>query len=366
MSAPAFPSPQVIEPVQSVWGAPLQPCGCPSCKQVFLAASLRIGQLCPACAAARLEAQPVLGRSEPPEKIIPFAFSRENLAQPLRRFAGVWLSPADLDARRLLERAVPLYWPAWLVDCDLAGSWEGEAGYPYQVQSSRESYGSGGWNSQAVTETRTRWEPRTGQIQRHYDNLATPALSDHARLARLAGGYPFEQAQPFRPELLGSADVQLPDLAPQEAWQKAKGLVDQAAGRDCQQALDTRDVRRFALEASYSALNWTQLLMPVYASWYLDEGGKPHPVYINGVSGQVGGARLASPRKGWQAAGISAAVAVLLFLLSLLLFELPPPGSSIITMAQVLTLLAFGAGAFALVPPIWVWQWNHKERENNG
>ena len=148
MAGAGYPTPQVIEAVQAVWGAPLQPCGCPACKQVFLAGSARLGQVCPACGAARLEAQPVLGRGEPPEKIIPFAQGREALAEPLRRFAGgVWLRPDDLDARRLLERAVPLYWPVWLVDCDLEGDWEGEAGYPYQVKSSQEYYAGSSWQS---------------------------------------------------------------------------------------------------------------------------------------------------------------------------------------------------------------------------
>ena len=366
MPGAAYPAPQVIDAVQAVWGASLQPAGCPLCKQVFLAASAALGQICPACAGARLEAQPVLGRDEPPEKLLPFGQAKNGLAEGLQRFVGaVWLRPDDLDARRLLERAVPLYWPVWLVDCDLDGSWEGEAGYPYQVERSRESYNSSGWTSQALTETHTRWEARAGQIRRHYDNVATPALHDHARLAHQAGAYPFEQAGAFRPELLGEASVQLPDLTPEEAWLKARLLVDQAAAADCRQALDTPDVRRFELEAQYNSLNWTQLLLPVYASWYVDEAGKPHPVTINGLSGQVGGVRLASQRKGWQWAGISVAAAALLFVVSLLLFNLAPVDSTAYNVGRLLNLLAFGVGIFALVPASWPWQWNRKQRVEN-
>ena len=37
-----------------------------------------------------------------------------------------------------------------------------------------------------MTETRVRWEPRVGRLNRAYENVAAPALDDHrALMARL-------------------------------------------------------------------------------------------------------------------------------------------------------------------------------------
>jgi len=131
---------------------------------------------------------------------------------------------------------------------------------------------------------------------------------------------------------------------------------------DCMQAAGAEHMRGFAGKLAYSDQRWTQLLIPYYCSHYSDDDGRCHPVFINGQTGAIRGLRLASQRKGWKWAGILAAAALLLFVLALVCFALGalfPPAAFI---GAGLALLALLLGAGALVPALWPWQWNRRQK----
>ncbi len=361
---PALPTTQVIESVETHWGIQLQPAGCPSCKQVFLVPASRINQACPSCCRSRLAPQPALLRSEPPELQINFRQGQAELGPIYKTFCEeVWLRPDDFNPTDLLKRTVPVFWPMWLVDSDIHGQWQAEAGFDYQVKSSQESYANSGWRTREIIETRVRWEPRLGEIQRHYDNIATPALGEHANLWNLLKGYRLDQSVPYDPAKSSGASMHVPDLQPESAWPLAKSNLDRSAGNDCQKASGAQHIRNFNLKAAYEPLNWTQLLLPLYVSFYTDDAGQPHPVLVNGQTGAVGGLRLASQRKGWRYAGYAGAAAAGLLLLGLLCFALavllPPVG----ILGILLCIGALAAGLGAIIPAVWPWQWNRRQQQ---
>jgi len=361
MSTPAFPTTQSAASVEQLWGLPLQVAGCRQCGQVFLVEASRMGQICPFCACGTLESQPAGLWNQPPELVVPFAKTQADVRAVLENFVkGVWLAPDDFNAEMLLRRAVAVFWPMWLVDGDLAGIWQAEAGFDYQVKSSQESYNSAGWRSREVIETRQRWEPRTGQILRHYDNICVPAASDHTRLVGLVGDYRLDKATPYDKAWVTRSTMRLPDLPPQSAWHTARLGLDHAAEQECLKAAAAQHIRNYLVNADYNSLNWTQMLLPLVVSYYTDDDGKTHPVYINGQSGVIGGVRLASQRKGWRWAGILAAIAVVSVLLGLLtsLIGLIPIGGFLIFVAILL-------GMAAVVPVVWPWQWNRRQRPEN-
>jgi len=362
MNAPAFPSTQVIESSTTLWGAALQPAGCPQCRQAHLVEAPRLGQPCPNCARGQLASQPASLRPEPPELLAPFQKSRQDAHQALATFAGeVWIRPDDMDADKMLQRAVPVYWPMWLVDSDMAGSWQAEAGFDYQVKSSQESYTGSGWSTRDVVETRIRWEPRLGQVNRHYDNVAVPATTDHKQLAGQVGAFQLARAGAYDPGQVTGAALRVPDLPPESAWPLAQTNLDKAAGDECRQAAGAQHFRNFSLRASYENLHWTQLLLPLYATYYTDDNGQRHPVYINGQTGAIGGLRLASQRKGWRWAGIILAVAAAVFVLALLISSLGlvfPPAAIV---GVIVGIVAVAMACAAIVPAAWPWQWNRRQ-----
>ncbi len=364
MSQPSLPAEEIVESVTDLWGTALVSAGCPQCHRSFLIAQNRLGQVCPGCARGRLEAQPARLRREPPELLLPFAQQRAQVQFSLTNFlSGLWLRPNDLNVETLLNRVVPIYWPMWLVDACVDGHWQAEVGYDYQVKSSQESYIGGSWQTREVVETRIRWEPRLGQISRSYENIPAPALSNHARLLEQIGNYDLDRSEPYTTAQAEPAVVVVPDQPPESAWPLARGSLERAAAADCRQAAAGQHIRDFIIDASYSDLHWTHLLLPLYVTFYTGDDGTPYPVYINGQTGKVSGLRLASQRKGWMWGGILAAIAVGLLLLALLSFALAPLAPPLSLAGVILGVLAFALGASSLIPILWPWQWNRRQQD---
>ncbi len=120
-------------------------------------------------------------------------------------------------------------------------------------------------------------------------------------------------------------------------------------------------MRSYAIHASYQNLNWTQLLLPLYFTYYQDDNGVIHPIYVNGQSGVIGGARLASQRKGWVYAGALAGVGLVLFLIGLLMAVLGVAMPPVAILGVLLIIAGVAACVGAIFPAAWPWQWNRKQ-----
>jgi len=353
------PAAEIFQETQGLWGTDHQPMGCPHCHRVFLVIPEKNGMRCPFCGVSSLESQPARMRPAEPEKVLPFKVSQHQLQSIYQDFtSGIWIKLPDFTPENLLARSVPVFWPLWMVDCDIDGHWQMEAGFDYQVESSKDYYASGRWQSRKQIETKIRWEPRLGEISYHVDNITIPALEEHENRLLMTGGYHLDRASGFNPEHLGSAVMEVPDLPPENAWPVAKPRVDQVVGEVSAQAADAQHSRNFAIKADYSHLNWTQFYLPLYATCYEDDDGNPQIVIVNGSTGAIHGPRLASPKRGRRIAGIVAAAAVALLLLTLigvLLSSAFPPAGII---AALLGVLGFGTGIAAIIPAAWPAGWN--------
>jgi fatty acid desaturase len=120
-------------------------------------------------------------------------------------------------------------------------------------------------------------------------------------------------------------------------------------------------VRDFRLDAAYTDLNWTQLLLPAYVSWY-EEGEEIWPVLVNGQTGRVSGVRRASARKARTTALVLGGIGVLLFLVGGLLALLGGVFPPLIAVGLVILILGVVLGLAAPVPPIAVWRFNRGKR----
>ncbi len=343
----------------ALWYAPLQPAACAHCGLVHLVPAARLGQRCPACSGALLVAQPAPVRPEPPELALPFRVTPAQAGAALETWArAVWLRPAELNGPLLQQRLTPMYVPMWLVDAEVAGAWSTQAGYAYEVASTNENFQAGQWVTRHVKETRLRWEPRAGRVQRAYANVAAPALEDHARLVQRLGQYPLEAAQPYAPGSLGSAAVRLPSLTPEAAWPFARARLDEQVAADLQAAAGAQKLEQLKLAVHYQRQHWTQLLLPVYATTYQDEAGAWHAVHLNAHTGQIAGTRRASQRLGWQWSAVIAAIAIVLFLLAAALTALGALLPPIIALGGLLMLVSFAVGLAAPLPAVWAWRFN--------
>ena len=356
-------SPQVVEDAQTLWGVALITAGCPQCKQVYLLPPGSGDRLCPACGGARLFPQPAQLRPEPPELLAPFVRAPQDLPLIFKEFtSGIWLRSSDFTQENLAKRAVPVLWPMWLVDCNVVGLWRGEMGFDYQVKSSQESYAEGRWQTHEVTETRIRWEPRLGQMVRHYDNIPVPALVNHQQLIDRSGAYLVERGNLYHPDRLVGSILFMPGQENKAVWPLAQEALNRSAAEDCRKASNAQHQRSVMLDASYESPNWTQLLLPMYISYYLDDAGAAQLVTVNGQSGKISGLRLSSQRKGWQTAGIITAIAAGLFMIGLLCLILGAVLPPLAVFGAVVVLVAIFTTLGALIPAIYPWQWNRQQQ----
>ncbi len=348
----------------TAWGRDVRAALCPRCDWAYLLPAEGALPLCPHCFGAALEplAEEVmeLPYVRPPELVLPFEVQPATLAQQVAHFAsGIPYPPEDLNPQALQARLQPLYLPAWLVDVDVAASWQGEMGFNYEVLSHQEQYSdAGSWRSRQVKETRVRWEPRVGRLQRHYDNLPAPAMDEAAGLARTLGSYNTAVARPYAPNAVEHGLVRLPNRVPEDAWREAQPLLQTAAAEECRQAGRADTIRDFRWAPQVQGQHWTLLLQPLYSTYYTDDAGQPQPVLIHGQTGKVSGARRASPKRAQKIAlilGGIAATILLLSLVALLATVLLPPLALVGAIGIVLGLIL---GLAALVPLLRVAMFN--------
>jgi hypothetical protein len=347
--------------VAAVWGAPLTAVHCAHCREAHLVPQNASISRCPFCLQGPVAPQPAYLREEPPEQVLLYGVSEKELFSALDQWArGVWFRPGDLEAGQLAQRARRYLVPLWLVDGRVEAAWRADVGFDYQVVSHRDRYSEGtGWSSWQVKESRMRWEPRVGRLDRTYENLAAPALDDHRALMGRLGDYDLNQRTNYDPEAVADAVVRIPSLEPEAAWPGVEAAFTRAAQAECRQAAGADHIRDFVFQAAYGDLNWTLLLLPAYVTWY-QEGERVWPVLVNGQSGHVSGVRRASARKANVTSLVIGAVALLAFLLggtlALLGAALPP----LVAVGGLGLLIGLLLAVVAPIPAIGVWVFNRR------
>jgi hypothetical protein len=358
--------------VESAWGYSLELAVCDQCGWSFLVPADRASHRCPHCFKVDLsleDLQPALDQGlpyhHPPELALPFTLTSEILAARVNSFSqGIPYPSADLSPANLTGRLQRILIPAWLVDTCVRASWQAEVGFDYEVVSHQDQYreSQGGWKTQQVTETRVRWEPRLGRLERAYQNLPITALEGVHQLRESLGDIRLDGAQPYTPELTQGAFVRLPARSREDAWGEALPKLQSAAAEECRQAASADHLRDFRWQPDFYGQNWTLLLLPWYATYYLDDENQPQPVYLHGQSGVVRGERWASLKRARKAAFIILGVAGLIGLLSLLLVAaglLVPP---LLVIGAIGLFIALLVGLGAIIPPAIAWQFNRSQK----
>ena len=357
-----------LDELHEDWGAALIPVVCESCDWNYLSPSEQPLIRCPHCFQEGLtpfepdlEALPY---AKPPELVLPYALSQEMLEQGLITFSrGIWFAPGDLKPASLLQRTQRLFLPMWLVDAQVEARWQAEAGYDYQVVSHREQYDQnrGGWVTQEVTETRVRWEPRLGKLQRAYHNIPAPALEAHDSILREVGEFDLTKGLPYSGEEIKGWIVKLPDRSPEDVWPVAVPAFQSVAAQECRQAMSAEHIRQFQWSAEYERQNWTLLLLPVLMTYYLDEENQVQPVIIHGQTGRIDGGRRASMKRAQRVSLLILLAALVSFFASLAisLAGLAFPPAAIIGGLGI--VLAIVIAISAAIPVGWVWQFNRRQ-----
>ena len=364
---PIPPNTDANPAVTESWGAPLIAVVCEHCDWSFLTPETSDLGRCPHCfqaGLARIDAQvSQLPYTQPAELTLPHTLDQAHLSQAIQRFAGgIPYPPQDLTPTNLQARLRRIYLPMWLVDAGVRAAWKAEAGFDYQVVSHQDRYSGSGWTSQQVKEGRIRWEPRLGRLERSYANLVAPALEDHAALRAVLGAFNLSPARPYQPEDTHGAFVRLPDRPPQDAWSDAQLALHGAAAEECRQAARADHLRQFAWQPEFKDQHWTQLLLPVYAAYYLDDDQQAQSLLIHGQSGQTHGQRRSSLQRATRSALVLLSTAALIFVLGLILAGASLAFPPLLVLGILGLTLALLIGLGAIVPLARAWLFNRSQQ----
>lgn len=349
-------------PDSAAWGMPLQAAYCEGCDWHYLLPQSLPLPLCPHCCRAQLESIEAASEPPAPELLLPFTLSADTLAERIEQFSGgIWFAPGDLKAATLQSRLVKLFLPMWLVDSQMEALWQAEAGFNYEAITHRESYEDGGWRTRQITETRVNWEPRVGQLQREYHNTPAPALEEHFKLMQQLGNFDVKAGRRYKPRAAADALIRLPNRSSTDAWPDAQPPLQAAAAEECRQAARADHIREFRWSSRAARQNWTLLLLPTFATYYLDDDQQPQPILIHGQSGQISGPRRASMKRARKVALVIVAIAAAIFTLSLIVTLVGLLLTPLLLVGGVGLIIAIIVGMLAVAPLVIVWQVNRSQ-----
>jgi hypothetical protein len=297
--------------------------------------------------------------------IIKPQLSRETAVAQIEAFAQrIAFRPKDLTAANLIGRLRQSYIPLWLVDADVRASWQAEIGYNFEAVSYREAFSESrsGWQTEQVQEARIGWEPFFGRLNRTYHNHHAPALEDEFIMHRRLGDYDLSAAEPYHPGLLSESFVCLPSRPPEDAWAAAEPGFMKDGTAECQKAAGADHIRDYRWTAEFDNFNWSQLLRPVYSTYYLDDDGRPQPIYINAQTGFLSGSRRASMRRAQRLTITILLISIVVFVLGIAVAATSSLWQPAFYLSALPFLLAVAIAIVSLLPLYFAWNFNEKHQ----
>ncbi len=258
---------------------------------------------CAFCGTPAVVEAPASGTMVRPEGLLPFKVGLDQAAGMFRGWLSrLWFRPKDLGENASLSSLQGVYVPFWTFDAATHSEWEAEAGTPYQVS-------VGG-----RTETRVRWEPVSGFLEKFFDDLPVAASRGIPRdLLPDLEPFPTKDFVPYDPSFLSGflaeeIAVDLPD-----ALREARARMEREIRSACAGQIPAPMHRGLEVRTAWSGLAYKSGLFPIWIAAY-DYRGTPYRFLVNGVTGRISG------KAPWSLVKI--AFALLAAILVLLLFSM--------------------------------------------
>ncbi len=272
--APAAAAPEGQQPAQAVVY------NCPSCGAEVVCCDTTAATFCfychnPVVLAGRLQGEYL------PDKIVPFAIPKQEVVQGLHR----WLKsksfvPKGFFNEDQVEKLTGVYFPHWMVDCDLHARVEG-TGRKLRM-----------WRVGDIehTETSVYHVSREGDI--HYEDLTKTALKK-ADAQLVEGVQPFDAKglKDFDMSFLSGFQAEKRDVEQQEAAPAVQQELEEYSRLLMNQQIsgyDSLDLQRPQIDLKKT--DWTYALLPVWVLTYRDKAkDKLYHYAVNGQTGKVCG-----------------------------------------------------------------------------
>ncbi len=268
------------------WGVARKSVRCTRCGATTTLASGEAAGACAFCGTPAVVEAPAREDLVRPEGVLPFKVPRDAAAQSFRQWlSSLWFRPNDLKSRSSLVKLQGVYVPFWTFDAATHSAWTAEAGYHYQVPVEVVE------NGRTVTrmETRTRWEPASGTLEKFFDDLPVAASKGLDRgMAERVEPFPTKDLAPYDPSFLSGflAEEYAVDL--KDALGLAEERMREEIRQACAREVPGDEYRNLEVVSQFTGVAYKAALLPLWIAAY-QYGGKPYRFLVNGVTGKTSG-----------------------------------------------------------------------------
>lgn len=239
--------------------------------------------------------------------VLPFQVDEKRANELVHKWINSrWFAPTEFKKYNETGSFKSVYAAYFTYDSETRTLYRGERGVTYTV-----TVGSG---DNRRTETRTDWTPVSGEVRNSFDDVTVLANDgfDQRRVKALEP-WPTQQAKAFSPEYVAGHLSRTYDRDVEGCFPQAKSEMDSAIEHTVRRDIGGNQQRIWSLDTRHLTLTYKHLLLPIWLLTVIYDG-RPFQVFMNGITGEIQGARPWSKVK----IAIAVAVAVLIVIIALI------------------------------------------------
>jgi len=237
--------------------------------------------------------------------VLPFRVDERTGTELVEKWINSrWFAPTEFKKYNETGSFKRVYAAYFTYDSETVTDYRGQRGVTYTV-----TVGSG---ENRRTETRTDWTYVAGQVANSFDDVTVLANTGFdARRVKALEPWPTQDAKPFSPEFVAGHLSRTYDRDVEACFPEAKAEMDSAIEHTVRRDIGGDKQRINRIDTRHLTLTYKHLLLPIWLLTVIYDG-KPYQVFMNGITGEIQGARP------WSRVKIAALVTVVILVLVLI------------------------------------------------
>jgi predicted RNA-binding Zn-ribbon protein involved in translation (DUF1610 family) len=283
---------------------------CPSCAAQFSLKENEHAGDCPFCGT------PVITGTEQsrpirPRSLLPFTIGHDRALDIFDQWMKTrWFAPNSLNSRaKRNDKLTGVYLPYWTYDSDTQTYYQGQRGTVYYQRQVVNAVVNGRNVRQVRQVPRIRWNPTSGRVARHFDDVLIGASKTLPRtiIDNLAP-WDLSQLVPYSEAYLSGFRSEIYQITVDEGFLRAQQVMDYTIRQDIRRDIGGDQQRISNLSTEHDHTSYKHLLLPIWSAAF-QYRGKTYRYVINGRTGKIHGERPYSIVKIASAAALAASLA---------------------------------------------------------